>query len=979
MRPLSLEVQGFTSFREHQPVDFRELGLFVITGPTGVGKTSILDAMALALYGAVPRMGKSGLSALVSHGQSEARVSLEFSVDGGRYRVSRRLRRVGAQQGKLERREGDEWVDAASGGGITDINRDVQGLVKLDFESFCKAVVLPQGEFARFLKGDRSERRSTLVTLLGLGHFERMRQLAGERAREIKIRTQQTQELLESEFADATADAVTGAQADANAAAERADALAEQLEAARALARQRDEQEAVRARADGIAGDLQGIRKTLVAQHEACRSAEASARIAEDELEGAHCVAEEAASALATAETHLAEQVTRLGSVEELVRLADAARSLPELAEDRGSAEASAQSVLRQQADAADEVMSLEQAVLAADAGRDEAQRAHKRLVAEHRAADDARQAAEQRFATARAAEDARNRAQDEVEAAVEKQEHAGVTAEAARAEAARLECEFTSLQREHTAAVLAAGLTPGDPCPVCERPLEEHPQVDRDVETKLGRASEQAASARDAAANTDRAAAAAQERLDGAQRALVSARHNLEQALGDATETASLEAALADSASRVEQLAAERDLAQEALETATGKHAGQREKLATAVQRRDGLVAQHDQCVGRLEKAAGAHDAALALLRERFGDEVPADAAIRLEGARDTLAAAQRAVETRRTHERTVREALLEAERAAADARQALARVDVDLQGLRTRAEEALRRATDIGAAIVHPPEPAQARDARATELGAWADAAATGVRQTGEEAAILGRQLDEQIVAAAVAQDLTPIEGDDALRALAHVAGAALTAKGAAEHAARALADKLESREKLEGQIADDAQRASVLDVLAHELRADRFVEFVIQETLDLLAARASSELLRISDRRYSLVSADGEFSVIDHVNADEQRSVKTLSGGETFMASLSLALALSQHVSDLAGEGLGARLDAVFIDEGFGSLDPETLDEVIDALERLRDADLLVGVISHVPELATRIGEGLEVRREGSRSVVTVRRGA
>jgi exonuclease SbcC len=229
---------------------------------------------------------------------------------------------------------------------------------------------------------------------------------------------------------------------------------------------------------------------------------------------------------------------------------------------------------------------------------------------------------------------------------------------------------------------------------------------------------------------------------------------------------------------------------------------------------------------------------------------------------------------------------------------------------------------------------------------------------------------------MASASEHGLEAADASAALSALEQRAADAMAYKGAAKQSAAALESRLNTRQKLEGQITDDAQKAAVLDAVARELRADHFIEFVIQETLDLLAARASEELLRISDRRYSLVSADGEFSVVDHVNADEQRSVKTLSGGETFMASLSLALALSQHVSDLAGEGLGARLQAVFIDEGFGALDPETLDEVIDALERLRDAELLVGVISHVPEVAARIGDGLEVTRDGSRSVVRPR---
>ena len=81
MRPRRLEIDGFTAFRDLQVVDFSELDLFVITGPTGAGKTSLLDAIALSLYGVVPRMGKHGLGELVSHGKPEARILLEFDAD----------------------------------------------------------------------------------------------------------------------------------------------------------------------------------------------------------------------------------------------------------------------------------------------------------------------------------------------------------------------------------------------------------------------------------------------------------------------------------------------------------------------------------------------------------------------------------------------------------------------------------------------------------------------------------------------------------------------------------------------------------------------------------------------------------------------------------------------------------------------------------------------------------------------------------
>ena len=312
------------------------------------------------------------------------------------------------------------------------------------------------------------------------------------------------------------------------------------------------------------------------------------------------------------------------------------------------------------------------------------------------------------------------------------------------------------------------------------------------------------------------------------------------------------------------------------------------------------------------------------------------------------------------RTNEQSARGALETVEADLAKANAALAAIDVRLAGLRTRAEGIEHAALSL------LPESIDARDAQASSLAAWCTTAATalaGVRAT----------FDAQAEAAA-----------GALAALAGGVQPALdtletTARGAAEQRVRAegtvaqLKQRLTERFQLEAQLAADAAQIQLLALLGTELKADHFIDFVVQETLDLLALKASDELLRISDRRYSLVSTNGQFSVIDHINADERRSVRTLSGGETFMASLALALALSKHVTELAGEGLGARLEAVFIDEGFGSLDPETLEEVIDALERLREEELIIGVISHVPTLAQRIRSGLEVRKEGNRSVV------
>jgi exonuclease SbcC len=164
-------------------------------------------------------------------------------------------------------------------------------------------------------------------------------------------------------------------------------------------------------------------------------------------------------------------------------------------------------------------------------------------------------------------------------------------------------------------------------------------------------------------------------------------------------------------------------------------------------------------------------------------------------------------------------------------------------------------------------------------------------------------------------------------------------------------------------------------VLEALAKELRQDRLIAFLQQEALRALADAAADRLAELSEKRYRLAYLGDEFSVIDTWNGEEARSARTLSGGETFLASLALALALSEQVASLSVTER-ARLDSLFLDEGFGTLDPTSLETVVEAIERLGSDGRVVGVITHVPELAIRLPVRIEVVKSPRGSRIEVR---
>ncbi|WP_296144982.1 SMC family ATPase, partial [Pseudonocardia sp. SCN 73-27] len=220
MRPVRLEMNGFAAFREPAVVDFTGADYFALVGPTGAGKSTVVDALCFALYGSVPRWDdrravRLGLAPHVSRGV----VRLVFDVAGARYVAARELRRsaqdkVTVRSARLElladpdELDGDSRVLAADSG----VTPEVERLLGLPFDQFCQCVVLPQGAFAEFLHAKPADRQKMLVRLLGLDVYEAIAREANREAAASGERADVLAGQLGA-YDDATADAVAAATA----------------------------------------------------------------------------------------------------------------------------------------------------------------------------------------------------------------------------------------------------------------------------------------------------------------------------------------------------------------------------------------------------------------------------------------------------------------------------------------------------------------------------------------------------------------------------------------------------------------------------------------------------------------------------------------------------------------------------------------------------------------------------------------------
>ena len=922
MRPLRLTLSAFGPYAAQTTLDLEKLGkggLYLITGDTGAGKTTIFDAITYALYNHSSSGIREGsmLRCKYADDKTPTFVELEFEVHGVRYMVRRNpeYQRPKARGEGMTTEKADATLtypdDRPPVTKAKDVTAAVQEIIGLDYNQFSQIVLIAQGQFTKLLNASTEERSRIFRKLFRTQRYAQLQErLQAEAAALNQQRTAQNAKLdsllgglqFSPEDPDAEALRVLCAQTVPETALTLLDALtarqAAALEEAGTALHTTEAQLDTVQRQLGAAAQAQRLAQQLTA-----RQAELAA--ARPALDAARAEADHHAGDAAQLDA-LTAQVTQAQSALAAYDALDALCRQQTEARDAARLAAAQAHKRRTQLDSLNAALAAAEAELAALADADTRLLALQNRSAQLTQRGEALVKLEQRLADCQRQAKAAHKAQENYRAAAAAQDEA-------RTRQNTLERAFLDAQ----AGLLAESLTEGAPCPVCGS--THHPA--RALLPHTAPTQAQVEAARQAAAAADRqaqtASAAAQSALAAANEAKISLRRDAETLLPErftapegtvpltfalmtnvlAEESAALQTAQADCATQCRQ--AEADCRRKAqLEADRQNKTRQRPALEQAAAEADRSAAVQNAGADALESQIAERRAALP-----YPQRADAQAALdKLEADRSAL----------RTGMDTAQRRLKQAEQTVAAAEAA---VDA-LTAQQTAAQKEL------------PARSAEELTAQQTELTAARETLRSREKQLSAQL-LPNRKTAAQYRAAAEARQTLESRWQW-VSALAATAGGTLTSK---------------QKIKLEAYI-----QMNYLD---------RILRYANTRLMQMTAGQYELERIGAENQR----SQSGlDLGVIDHYNGT-RRSVKTLSGGESFKASLALALGLSDEVQSSAG---GIRLDTLFLDEGFGSLDEESLELAIRVLSGLTEGDRLVGIISHVGALKDRIDRQVVVHK-------------
>jgi exonuclease SbcC len=1089
MRPQKLTLKNFMPFRSTDGqaliVDFSNLDLFAITGPMASGKSSLIDAIVWCLYGRTARYGADS-KGVIAAGESTCEVAFDFAIGSRQFRAVRRTGKT--TESGLSELEGDEWIQDVSGS--ERLTARIEELLGLDFDSFTKTVILPQGKYAEFLGSEPSKRRDLLEKILELGVYKRV----VERARELETRSKSRAEtiretLQQPQYAGVTRAIIEQRRSEFESLGQEIAQTSAQEETLRALASQAETVQSLGTR-------LAELRKDEQTRLEECARAQRQLTSAEEQLQARVRLIVEVEQARETLgydvrrhetlqrakgylQEHLAacremdEKTAALGRVQQeldllarqstaqtqevehsrrsceeltatfrariashgdstaLTEKLNAARSWKDLHRERvqitdqqqrrtqelASVQQTLETLGKQEEIKEAELQALQQQRDQTRAEEQEKQRQEEeagRLGKDLHDAVKEERAGEQKTERDRAALYA-------AEEEVQKQRQAVIDAEQQEQIAARAVEEN---RRNNEITHLRASLQSGEPCPVCLTPVPDVPAVSpmtqadqRLLQQQLEQARTALTRARQALQQADTTAAAARARKEASDQEFTSRARKRQELQARFLERFPGFPSLKDALAALQTRRQEMILLLNELETKTGAAEQEKKQLTQQreqMQRREAALKEALQGgVALLEKGGRQlADLDTVLAPYRTDDQDPEAV---LMGQRQTLLAAEQAVKNAEQTLRQAEGALVTLNTKKVQTEGTLQLLRSEQQAARDRAERAAKAvrenlALDSEASLpalatltneldecdrkreqhaVHEQRLESLRkekeDAERNIAAARAEVQARGeflsntrqtVTQTGEELTRTRMTLRTAIQTCAI-PGLNP-DGEDVVARLAavHEQGITLRERRSRLEAEMSELERRCEEKEQEEQKLREAETESRLSADLRKLLGAEFTDYLSEGAIKALMHDASVHLKKLTHGRYSFrieyKRRTIDLLIVDHEDQQRTRPTHSLSGGETFLASLAIALALSQSFREIAtGKAAKTSTECLILDEGFGTLDREGLQLVTETLQELRGEEgRMVGIITHVEEVAAAMPMRIEVRR-GSRS--------
>ncbi len=962
MRPIKLALEGFTVYRKRQEIDFSGLNFFIIQGRTGSGKTSIIDAICYALYGKVPRHGKQEVeSKLLSKGSSRMYVRFDFSVRGKMYAVERFYDDINNRSEARLYEDGRRLNIKKS-----EIPKKITDILNVDYDTFTKVVVLPQGQFDKFLKpSSPKERREILNKLLGYDElFKRASEYLKDRVSRLQLEKGKLEEGLrifgqygERELEEArererelqsqveelsrVADELTSRVSELDKLATEYMELQEKLENYRSLkskeqdyAKKKELVEKIKEisqyrhiieeyeknrrdvrekeeESDKLKLKIERIKQELLDLGEKYAKAEQEYRTLHEKEERVKLL-----SALHTSLEDLLRDEMRVKGLEEEVRdialrVEDLRRTFQEL-EGR--------------------VANGDKAVSEKEREVEELQEKERKLIGFYQLKDSAQEL---------------KRIEDE-------ERHLTSEMSELQAKVENISREKEKKRQELLDAYvgeLAKNLKEGDRCPVCGSTIERlnisHVRTDFErIKRELERKEKE-----------ERDAVAQLEQLRGRFNSLRERMERIKQKLGEHT------------AEEVLEKCKEYEETYRNLEEA-------RQKLRKYTEALQKLREQMEDTTTRLtqeETKLSEKQKQIEELRQKIRskkEHMERDLGREIDSLEEELSNVRREKKILEEDIRRIRQDYERLRKDVEDKERELAR----LEGQKSQIDEGIEELTKRNQSIAPQYYEILKKYESIETIRSYLNQV-DKLKELEEELGRYDRELhalEERI--RELKEKTSSYDPEEHRRLkdkhkevkerLEEKKGELWNAKRLTEEINKAI----ERAKELQREREEIERKISIYERLKTDFESNRFPDYVSSIMLDMIVEKASRYLFELSGGRYEFEASDGNLLINE--SGVGERDVSTLSGGETFLASLALAFGVADVVSH------GAVIESIFIDEGFGSLDRETRESLGEFFELIRNnAGRMVGIISHLDDLKERFDQRIEVRKRGIYSEVEV----